>query len=153
MSTTGAPLGNVEIALQYGGDFSLDEQGNIALVIDTYDNPAATIQRITLLILTSPTLVDDNGHPIARPDDLFYPNRGGALRLAVGQLSTPQLISDITARITAALANDPGIAATPAPSVVVTDDNNGILLVSVACTSIAGQGITVNNISLRVSGG
>lgn len=153
MSTTAAPIGNVEIALDYGGDFSLDEQGNIALVIDTYDNPAATQQRVTLMVMTNPTLYDDNGTPIARADDMFNPTYGAGLRLAVGQDITPTLISGIRARIMAALAADPGIASVPAPTVDVTDEDNAILLVSISCDTVTGQSVTVNNLPLQVYGG
>ncbi len=151
--SAGLPIGNVELALEYGGDFTLDEQGNLALVIDTYDDPAATRQRITLLVMTNPTLYDNSGTPIARPDDLFNPSWGAGLRLAVGQDITPTLTSAISARIIAALANDPGIATSPAPIVTVVDEGGGLMLVSVACDSIVGQSVTVNNIPLRVFGG
>lgn len=153
MSTIGAPFGNVEVALTYGGDFSLDEQGNLALVIDTFDTPAATQQRITLLVMTSPTLEDQYGNPIAPPDDMFNPQWGGALRQAVGEDITPELISAITARIMRGLADDAGIAKSPSPTVTVTDQGNGLLFVTVECQTITGQSVTVNNIPLQVFGG
>jgi hypothetical protein len=148
-----SPLGNVEVALEFGGDFILTPQGDLQVVNDRDDGGLATQQRIERLIMTCPTLKDANGNRIARADDIFNPNYGAGVRRVVGSLVTPDLINRIISQIAAGLAADPGISQDQPPSISVTDGGGGILYVGpVSVTTVIGQVVTVPSRPLNVFG-
>jgi hypothetical protein len=148
-------IGNADIDAPYGGDWSFTPQGDFATVADTFDNPAATQQRLYRLILTSPRLKDDNGSPLpgTRPDDLFHPDYGAGLRTIVGESVSAQLLNDAKSRILAALALDTGIVQFPAPAVTATDYGGGYVEFDVSCQTVLGQQVTIPSIPLQFFGG
>lgn len=144
--------GAVEVYLEYGGDFQLTSTGDLRLAIDGRDNGLATKQWLERLILTSPVLLDANGKPVARADDIVHPTWGGGLRQAVGQNITNALLSGIQSRIAKAIAANTRIATTPAPVITVTDLGNAFIEVYVSCTTTAGQPLVITQ-QLNVFGG
>jgi hypothetical protein len=143
--------GNVEIDHEYGGTWTLTPGNDLQLAIDAIDDARATRQRITRLINTTPILYDDNGSPIARPDDISNPTWGAGARMMVGRNIDQKLLSDLRARVVAGISDDSGIARTPAPTVTVADLGGGMLSVAVSCYTIAGQSVNVP-VTLNVYG-
>src|SRR5579875_2187933 len=103
------PLGSTEVALPCGGDFTQQPNGDLVLVTDTLDVPAATIQRIARLILTNARTFDGYGNPVGRADDPLHPDWGSSARAMVGEPYTGAFVQALTAKILAALAADPSI--------------------------------------------
>lgn len=146
--------GSVEFSISeggYGGDFELDPvTSDLLLVIDQPGNPAATLQRLTRLLLTNPRPRDVDQNAIGLPDDLFHPDYGAGLGAAVGENFTPQLVNGMKARILAALANDPYISITPKPIVTISQ-SGALLTVSLSCYTVLGDPIVITQ--LPISGG
>jgi hypothetical protein len=127
-----------DLALPYGGSLTWDRRGRPRVVRDTPQSAAATLQQVAVLVETVPRLLDVDGVGAGRPDNLFYPKRGGGARAFAGVLPTPQRISAMRARIVAGLLAHPAVAATPPPVVTVTAD--GVtLLASVVCYTTTGE--------------
>jgi hypothetical protein len=142
--------GSVEVALAWGGDFQINALGDLVLAQDTPTSPAATTQRMIQLILTNPRLLDGNGNPIGRADDLFHPDYGAGLNRDVGELGTAGILADLVARIQAGIALDPGIAAFPAPVVTAVISTPGTALVNVSVTTVTGQYVPVPTQALQI---
>jgi hypothetical protein len=145
-------MGSVDIAMTndgYGGVMLMTATGDVQLLIDTPNYPAATLQRVYRLILTSATLRDDEGNAIAPADDLFNPEWGASLRERVGEMYSNTLAQQIVSSVTKALAQDPGIAESPAPVVTVTQAV-GAVLIDVDCTTKDGQQLTVPTATLKL---
>jgi hypothetical protein len=146
---------NVEFAVSnngWGGDFEIDATGDVVLATDIQNAPLATQQRLYRLIMTNPRLFDAFGNPISYPNDLFAPDYGAGVRALTGQMITPALTSAIQSHIMDALASDPTVAATPAPVVTVAQAANNTVQVSVICTAVTGELITVPSFPLPISG-
>jgi hypothetical protein len=145
-------MGSVDIAMTnngYGGVMLMTATGDVQLLVDTPNNPAATLQRIYRLILTNATLRDDEGNPIAPADDLFNPDWGASLRERVGEMYSNTLAQQIVNSVTKALAQDGGITQSPAPVVTVTQDV-GAALIDVICYTKDGQKLTVPTATLKL---
>ena len=125
---------------------SFDIYGHLLTVSDTPTYPYATVQRIQVLLLTSPRLIDVDGTAQGRPDDYFNPDFGAGLAVAVGELPTQALADGITARIMSALAADPAIAQSPAPSVGIVS-SGPFYTVTVTFTTIAQQRVVLTHSS------
>ncbi len=136
----------VDLLLPYGGDLSWTSRGTPQMVVDTPGSPLATQQRVQVLCMTAPRLFDVNGVGVGRPDNFFYPDRGGGLRAIVGSNPVPADLDKMRARILAGLADDDGIAATPPPSVTVSSQGP-TLVVSVVCYATTGDRIEVTQAS------
>src|SRR5580692_7342227 len=137
-----AQVGSVELQMTnggWGGDLVVADNGDIALAIDTLANPIATQQRMLRLILTNPG------------DDLQYPWYGSGIRESIGAMITPALLSGFKARITQALATDPGIVSNPAPVVSVTTDNIASVFIVVSVTLKSGQQLPLPSIVFNLS--
>ena len=120
-----------------------DAQGHLVTVRDTSLSADATTQRIIVLILTSPRLISVDGVATGRPDDLFHPDFGAGLRVSVGALPYPALVSGIRARILKALASDGAIASAPAATVDVVS-NGAQLVVNVTAYTNAGNRLDIS---------
>jgi phage baseplate assembly protein W len=132
MSTTGQPsFGNVELWLPANGDFSLNPNGDLKLAVDTANTSDATSQRLVRLMLTSPRQA-----PNINADDPFNPDYGAGLPSAVGSVD-PNIASDITARISQALLNDPSVSTIQ--SITVSPNSNGLVSVQVVVVATNGQ--------------
>ena len=128
----------------WGADFALTPTGDLQLLTDTVSSPAATQQRCVRLIQYVPLMDNDAGIPITEPDDIFNPKYGSGIRTLIGQNPTSDLLAGIRTRVLAALAIDPYITSFPAPVVtVVAGPNNGIVTVSISCTTTTGQPVTI----------
>lgn len=136
----------------YGGDLALTPTGDLLKVVDTPGNPAATIQVLTRIILTNPMLTNSAGQNVARPDDLFNPWFGSGVRALVGEPVTPNLVGSIQARILKAISSYPGIRSNPSPVVNVFTDgqNDGQVYVSVQCTTVTGEIVTIPSLALQI---
>jgi hypothetical protein len=141
-----------ELALIYGGDLSIQSNNDIQLSIDVQGSPEATYERVLRIILTNPITYDVNGNPLVRPDDLFHANFGSGARAAIGEPYTPALVSAVNARILAALASDPYVVSTPAPTVTWTTVSAGEYNLVVSLTSVTGQPFTLPAIPLSAIG-
>lgn len=145
-------IGNVEVALPYGGDLEADATGDLALLIDLPRDPAATRQRLYRLVMQAPILYDANGAPLSFPDDICNPNRGAGIGIIVGEPITDALLSGIKSRVLAALSTDPGVAQSPQPTVNVTDLGSGVVQIDISVTDIYSQIVTLPSIQLKLGG-
>jgi|SRR5579875_471939 hypothetical protein len=143
---------NVEVLLPYGGDLSLDETGDLVLIEDDPQNPAATIQRLNRLILQSAILYDDVGNPISVPDDIFNPTVGANLTTIIGEMATPSLFRQVQSQVTAALYTDPYVASQPPPSFSFVNLGNGYVAMSVSVYLTTGVSVALPTIQLPISG-
>lgn len=143
-------IGRVDLLKSYGGGLSLTATGDLAIVQDSFTSPAATIQRIEHLIQTNPRIKDASGNFVTTPDDLFNPDWGGGSGTIVGEMVTDSLTHDIASRLQSALASDPYIAISPAPSISVTNVGGGFIQIDVSCSTISGQLVTVPSQKLSV---
>jgi hypothetical protein len=147
---------NVEIALTnngWGGDFQVDATGDLVLVQDANNNPAATTQRVYRMLMTSPRQVDpDTGDPVSIPDDLFAPGYGGGLRVHVGKMITPGLIGEIESDIEAGLQTEDTIDNSQPPSVAITRPANNLLQIALECDTVTGEVVSVPSFPLLLSG-
>lgn len=141
----------------YGGDFVLTAQGDVQLVSDSNASTVATTERLLRLLLTNPRLFGSSGQPIGRPDDRFNPTYGSGVKALVGEPITQQLLFGIRTRILSALSQDPAVAANPAPTVNVTDQGGGFILITGdqsgnMCYTTTGQPITVPPQQIQILG-
>lgn len=142
---------NVDFAMTnngWNGDFEIDATGDVVLVQDVQNSPLATQQRLYRLLMTNPRLFDGSGNPISSGDDLFAPDWGAGVRALTGQMITDAFTTDIQTHVLDALASDPGVAQDPAPAVTVTSVGNNTVLVSVTCTAVTGEIVTLPSFSL-----
>jgi hypothetical protein len=147
---------NVEVSISnggWGGDLSVDVTGDLVLAQDVLNDPTATQQRIYRLLMTNPRFFDDNNNPISFSNDLFAPAYGAGIRAQVGQMITPQLTSRIQYQIANALNSDPTIARSPAPVVTVTNVGSNTVQVSLTCTAVTGEVVTIPSFNLSTLGG
>lgn len=136
----------------YGGDLEQDPiTGDIKLVVDTVGNPAATLQRITRLILTTPRAFDSNLVAYGSGDDPVNPDYGGGLGASVGENFTPRLENAIAGAIKDGLALDPYIAPSPLPTVSVASPSRGAMIVSVTCSDVLGNQIVLADVGLPIA--
>lgn len=145
-----ANSGRTDLLAAYGGKLTLTATGDFAIVQDSLDSPDASIQWIQHFIQTNPRLPDGNGGFLTRPDDLFNPDWGGGEGTFVGEMITPDLIGAWQARIISGLRQNPYLAQTPAPTVVITDLGNGLVQIDISCYAVTGQLVTVPSQQLRV---
>ena len=148
--------GNVELNLTnsgWGGDLTIDATGDIVLVSDQPNNPAASLQRIYRNLMTNARIFDDNGNPASSPNDLFAPGFGGSLRALTGQMMTPTLVGEIESNILNGLQQDPTIATSPSPTVTVQNAGSNVVQISLSCESITGETITLPSFPLSLTGG
>jgi hypothetical protein len=147
---------NVEVSISnggWGGDFSVDATGDLVLATDILNAPTATQQRIYRLLMTNPRFFDANNNPISFPGDLFASTYGSGIRALVGQMITPQLTALIQTQIVNALMSDPTIARSPAPVVTVTNVGSNTIQVSLTCTAVTGEVVTIPSFNLSTLGG
>jgi hypothetical protein len=137
-------VGSTDILCSYGGDISFDAFGKLQTVRDTPGNPAATQQRITVILMQSPRLFDLEQAAVGRPDDLFHPDLGAGLRAIVGQRPMQSLEDGVKARVMSALSLDTAIAQSPAPIVTVTS-NGPYYTVSVTAFTASGDQLQVTH--------
>jgi hypothetical protein len=132
-------VGSVEVDLPWGGDFSLTDSGDLLIAADTSTSPAATIERLTRLVLTSPSMLDPNtGTPI-QADDIFNPTWGAGAQMYVGAAVNAKMIQSLRSRVMDALVRDPGISPNPPPTVAIQMVGTYTLLMSIQFTSSQGQ--------------
>jgi hypothetical protein len=143
------PLSAVEVKLTYGGDFELTPTGDLMIIQDTPYYPAATIQRVSFLILTNPAIPNINGVGTSAPDDIFHPDYGSGARAFVGRPSALANIDALQRNILQGLADDPFISQSPAPSVIFTQGSDpSQILVTVSFTTVSGQSVTIPDLQL-----
>lgn len=132
----------------YGGDFELDPNtGDLLLVEDTPGNPAATKQRLTRLLLTTPRSSDlGTNDPLGFPDDVCNPDYGAGLPALVGVLPTQRVLSTVQSNLAKIIAADPYVASTPVPSVTVTSASGGFLFVVITCDTSDGDPLLLEQV-------
>lgn len=135
--------------LEYGGDFVISPQGSLQLAVDDQNSATATTQRLTRLVLTTPIQKDQYGRVIGRGDSYFYPQYGASLRTYVDSTPTASDLAAIRAAILNGIAQDPGIARTPAPIVTITQPDSTSLLVYIQVVTASGQTVTLPNIVIN----
>lgn len=145
------PIGSVEIALPPLGDISQLSNGDLQLVADSPNVPAATIQRLTRLILTNARITDATSGITSMPDDLFNPSWGATIRGFVGAPIDAN-INVMQGQILKALAKDPDISNVPAPMVLISQINAVTVGVQITCYALTGELITVPSLAIRISG-
>lgn len=138
---------NVELFLEWNGDFRLQANGDVALANDVNGSTDASRQRVVRLLLSVPVSFDDAGLPVNLPTDRCNPNYGAGLPVEVGK-PPDQLQASVTARGQQGLATDPTIAQVPAP--IFSTSQVGITQVQIGCKcySITGQLITIPSLPL-----
>jgi hypothetical protein len=143
---------SIEVALPYGGDFSLDATGDLLLVEDGNGAYPALQQRIIQMLLTSPQIKDSNGNPIpGSADDMFNPTAGAGLRRAVGNVENNALLAEIEARMIEGLSKEPDVAPYPAPQIEFVVYPNGVVC-NLTFATVDGQVIALPPIPLTPSG-
>lgn len=142
---------STEVALEYGGDFQLDSTGDLLLVNDANGTFTALQQRIVRLLLTSPLAVDGAGNPISEPDDLFNPGVGVGLRAYVGSGSSPAMLAEVETRIRQGLAQEPDVAAYPAPVIDFSVYIDAVVC-NVTVTTISGITVALPPITVSPAG-
>ena len=155
--------GNVEVALPWNGDFSLQANNDLVLALDPIGAPLATTQRVTRLLYTNPRIPNAAGTGyLSAGDDMFHPSYGVGLPARVGSMfpggvvANRQQISSALAAIQAmaarGLSTDPSILQNPPPTASVNPDATNIsqVDVNITCSALNGQVIVVP--SLPVSG-
>jgi hypothetical protein len=152
MSTIGTPLSATEAALQYGGDYTLTANGDLAIVQDTPFYPYATIQRVIFLILTNPRMNNILNTVVGTPDDLFNPTYGAGARAFVGRAngSSNPNVEALRNNILNALANDLFIQQNPKPTVTFSspDGFQSTVLCTVSFFTVSGQNVTIPDIPI-----
>jgi hypothetical protein len=154
-----AQIGNVEIDLSaggYGGDFSIDDTGDLILAQDTLLfgqlTPTATFERMVRVILTNARILDPATQaPISEADDIYHTTFGSSVRALIGRGITNDVLSGIQSRVTAALLSESYILQNPAPTVLVTNGGGGIVNIDVSVTLITGRTVTLPTQSLPVT--
>ncbi len=119
-------VGTVDIDISnggYGGTFTLADNGDLLLAVDTIVAPTATLERMARLILTNAAIVL-YGVTVSEADDIFNDWYGSSIRPLIGQMITAVLISTIKAQILAALTTDPNLVQSPAPTLYVIAGNS-----------------------------
>lgn len=148
-----SPLGNVEVSLEWGGDFQQTPNGDLLIINDRDNDGLATQQRIERLIMQCSTLKDASGNNVGRADDIFNPKRGANGRRVVGKMVTSELINSTYAQIAEGLAQDPGILQDPPPEINVSDGGNATLIIGpIRVTTVIGTIVTVPSRPLNVFG-
>lgn len=143
-STPSTGASYVDVLRAWGSDYQLTATGDLAVLQDTVQDPIATKQRIIRLIQMIPIAKDDFGNILSTPDDMFNPTYGSGIRTLLGQLPIQSLVHGIQTRILAALALDPFIVSAPSPIVdVALNPTAGFLTITLTCTAITGQPITI----------
>jgi hypothetical protein len=143
--------GNTEVSLDYGSDFILDPTGDLTLARDAAVS-TATIQRLTRLVLTSPTANDAFGNPISIADDIFNPKWGAGLRAAVDGAFSASNIQTIRSLVLSELAQDSAVASTPSPIVDVQLIDYRSATLSIVVWTTTGQQLVLPTIPLTASG-
>lgn len=136
----------------YGGDFLLDDTGDLVLSIDTPSSPQATIERLTRLVLTNANLTDEQGNVIGYADDIFHPTWGASVRAYVGENFSDAIVQAVTSKIRAQLADDPMVAASPVPQVSLTQTAPNTVALVVTFLTTDGQTAVLPTITLTPTG-
>lgn len=143
-----------ELKLPWNGDLVQLPNGDLATIQDTFDSPAATIQRLEVIVMMNPTLRNEQtGQPMGRADDLFNEKIGSGARALVGELATDDVVAGIQARVAKAISIDPGIAKVPAPVIDVQSDDDGKLWLTISGRTTSGQPFTTPAWALSPFGG
>lgn len=153
--------GNVEIDLDWNGDFQLQANGDLLLALDLQNNATATTQRIQRLLYTNPRMLNANSIGYASAgDDVFHPDYGVGLPSRVGgmfpggatrtQAQISPFLNKIKSMAMNGLAADPSIAQNPSPTISVNPDavNISQVDVNIVCYALTGQIITVPSLPL-----
>lgn len=141
MASSTPTIGATDIACPYGGDVSFDSAGRLQTVRDIPGDPAATKQRIEVILMQSPRPSDLEQNAIGRPDDLFNPDLGAGLRAIVGLRALSSLEAGVKSRTLKSLALDEAIAQAPAPTVSVTSSGPNYI---VSVTAFTNDGSKIN---------
>lgn len=142
----------VEVALIWGGDLTIQANGDLLLSFDTPGNPEATFERVLRIVMTNPTQYDASGNPISPPDYLSHPNFGAGVRGSIGEPFVPALTDGIVTRVRSALAADPYIASDPAPKVNFTQLDYQTWQLIVECYAITGAPFVLPAFAITPSG-
>lgn len=138
-----AQFGTVtEIDLDFGGDFSLQANGDLLLAQNSTSSTIATQQRLQRLLLSCPYIAGLN----RAPTDIFHRTYGAGLPNLVGQPVTAAFTANIQAVITKALLADPTVASIQTISVNPIPGQqtgtNGIV-VNIKLTASSGKPLTL----------
>jgi len=146
------PVGNREAALDYGGDFQIGPDGDLAIVEDDANDAPASTQRLIFLVLTVPIFRDQNGDPLTEPDDICHCDYGAGLPAMVDELLTPQTLATVEAQIRSAIAADSAFVQNPAPTIVFTTIDTETESVTVSATTVSGVLVTTPALPLVATG-
>lgn len=104
------------------GDLQIGPDGDLATVA----GPTETMQRVIRLLLSNNRSTNPaNPSGFLAADDWKNPDYGLGLRRLVGKAFTPNVLSFLKNTILNALASDPGVQSTPAPTIAVTAQPGG----------------------------
>lgn len=113
------------IALEYGGDFQLNQNGGLQTAVGWTE----VRQRITRAFLSSP-LTNNVGQGPLPPDYLFHPNYGTGAQRDIGAHVTDSQLATVVAKLQQAAAQDPAVD--PSVPVEVTVNQSGFQTVSIS---------------------
>lgn len=145
--------GTVEWQWPWNDDLVQLPNGDLATIQDTYDDPAATVQRLEVIVMMNPTLRDETGAAIGPADDLYNQDTGSGARALIGELADDDVVFNMRARVAKAISTDPGIAKVPAPVIDVQDQGDGTLTLQISGQTTSGQPFTTPAWPLTTIGG
>jgi hypothetical protein len=130
------------IFLEYGGDFQLSPQGDLAIAIDTPSNPIASLQLLERILFTSPQQKDANGNVVAPGECLQYQTLGAGLKTYVDATMTPAKVKALQAAILDQMAQYPNFSTNPQPVVTVAITSPTSISIQIQFTTNTGQTVT-----------
>lgn len=135
----------------WGGDFLLDDTGDLVLSQDTADVPQATIERLTRMVLTTPMLRDAQGNPIGWADDIHHPDWGVGLRAFVNEAFNASTFQSIANAVISQLKLDPGVSQSSAPAVSFAQRGVYNAQMSISFVTALGKSAVLPTINLSPS--
>ena len=113
-----------DISHVWGNDLIIDDCGDILWANGTTE----VSQRLVRRFLTNPITFNAQGKVLIKPDYIFEPTYGGGARTYVDALYSPTLAASVQRRLLDQIAEEPLVAATPAPVVQVGQIQGGMVV-------------------------
>ena len=117
------------IGLEYGGDFMLNQYGGLQ-VVTGWDEVR---QRLERAVLTNPATNNSGQGPLP-PDYLYHPSYGAGAQRQIGQGIDADNLATVTAKVQQAVAADPSVDGSVAPTATLTQSGFQALTLAVNVT-------------------
>lgn len=125
-----------DLYLNWSGDLDFSDSGDLRVV----DGQDYAMQRVARRLLTNPAVRDSVGGIVVMGDDMFNQDYGAGLGRDVDGLDTAQNRAQRTARIKEALAQEPSVDQSVAPTITeMYDPSTGIDIIVVEFKAMTGN--------------